>query len=307
MKEQAHGSEGHSPISTGSVAALAQRFAIKALEASGHKEIAHWVKEWPEILGDKAGLTFQKLFAKKAKGEALTEQDKRDLAKSLDENPKEAAAFLGVLTADLLEGTLDAETERKAILDSYRAVFEIICAYLAKSKSSLALKGFLHDEHCISYWHFDRSNLLFSDGQEYLYPNGVDVYFGYEEPTDERLLELNLAIRDSPTRHLAPELFDFDQNDSIAKLSRVYETNIATARLRRDRENLPKPVPNPVFRRSGGTDYSRPVEEVVGIPAGAPALIAMVDSLSLAKQAQVSRYDKTKANSEEATGKRGKP
>src|SRR6266550_5722231 len=124
-------SESHSIISADTIIGLVQRFAMKALESSGHEQIAHWIKEWPEILGDKAGLAIKELLEKRQRGQPITKEDTHKVAETLAQNPRAAATLLGLLTADLLEGAADAESRRKTILQTYSSVLEIVCAYMA--------------------------------------------------------------------------------------------------------------------------------------------------------------------------------
>ena len=295
-------SEGHSVVSSSSVVALAQRFVIKAVESSGHEEAARWLRQWPELLGDKAGQGVKKLFAKKAQGENITEKDKEELSEALKANPTEAAAVVGVLTTDLLEGTLDAASEREAILNTYKSSLEVICAYMAKATTSVALSGFLHEPNCISYWQFERKNLEFGSLGDFLYPNGLQIYFLYEEPTEERILQLNMLIRDDANRHLTLELYDFQSNDRVAKLEKIEETRVITKRLRPDRANLPKPKRVGGLRH--GTDYDEPVEESSWINPGKSTLSALIESLQVAKEAQTYRHKELQNDARNAAQKK---
>lgn len=128
-------------------------------------------------------------FQKTEEGKPITLEDHKDVADALQSEPKDAATLLGLLTADILEGTLDARTDRMAILDSYNVVFGVICAYMTAATTSLALCGFVHDENCISYWDRTGKAPQFPViGEDYLFPISLDVYISNEEPTDLRQL-----------------------------------------------------------------------------------------------------------------------
>jgi hypothetical protein len=294
MSEQAGSSVDESPISTGSLVSLALRFAMKALESSGNeraKKLAHLIDKAPEILGEKTGLYVKSLLEKRAAGKELTKEDSDGLSEKLSESPEQSAAVLGFFTAELLEGAHDAATERKEILNSYNSIFEIICIYMRQTKSSVALKGFIHDEHCISYWHFDRSNLEFSLSGDYLFPNGLEIYLLHEEPTDHQLALLNLEISDSASGHLPQNKYEFTKTDLVSKVEKIYKASILFIRLHPDRESLPKRTKEPLFGGSLGTDYSKPIGFTTSIPPGSQYLIGLIESLYIAREAQMYRSE----------------
>jgi len=289
MDEQPRPSESHSIISADTIIGLVQRFAMKALESSGHEQIAHWIKEWPEILGDKAGLAIKELLEKRQRGQPITKEDTHKVAETLAQNPRAAATLLGLLTADLLEGAADAESRRKTILQTYSSVLEIVCAYMARNTTSVALKGFIHREDCISYWHFERDNLEFSLISDVsLYPNGLEVYFRDESPDDERIASLNKDISDDPDRHLPAELYDFKHDGKITKLEQIYQNKV-TLNRRDPAEQIPKPKKEDPFGLEASLRQSRIPENSQPIPRDLPGLKGLVDSLYLAKKAQDSR------------------
>jgi hypothetical protein len=297
--------EGHSP-SGGGLVALAQRFIVAALKTSGNERlerIGSFIKEAPEVLGKKTGHLLQRLLDKKSRGEVLTARDEEELGEALQERPSEAAAVLGLVTADLLQGTLDADGEREAIIGSYASILNFVCAYMAEATTSVAIRGFLHDPACISYWHVERRNLEFAkSGSDYLYPNGLEVYLFDEEATDERLAALNMAIRDSPTRHLHPAMYDISSDDAVAKVTRINETTIVIERLHPDRASLPAAPEDPLFGRKLGTDYSRPLEFVLPIPPDATDVVALIDSLQKAKAVQSHRLQQSRKNKGKIVG-----
>jgi hypothetical protein len=288
-------SEGEPIVSVGTLSELAQRFIIRAVASSGHEEIAHWIEEWPELLGDKVGAALKNVLQKSAQGESVTENDTRSVADALSKDPKSAATLLGLLTADLLEGAEDADSQRKTILQTYRSVLEVICTFMIRSTTSLALKGFIHREDCISYWHFERKNLQFAwSGTDYLYPNGLQVYFIEGAPDDSLIASLNKQIRDDPERHLPAELYDFKHKPDVAELEHIYETKVTFNRLNQN-ASAPaasgKPDPfglNAFSRQDEVSEYSQ------GIPSDLTALKGLIDSLFLAKAAQKGRTDKAR-------------
>jgi hypothetical protein len=115
-------------------------------------------------------------------------------------------------------------------------------------------------------------------------PLGFEVYLFFEEPTDDLLTKLNDFITRNDQHQLLNELRDVAGNDSIAKLQYIYAARIQVDRLLPDRESRPKPsmfdgVPF-------GPDYLKPQTQELDIPAGAPSLPTMIESLKFAHEIQ---------------------
>ena len=124
-----HSDEGDSPISSGSVVALAQRFVVKTLETSGNerlKKLGKGIKNAPELLGEKAGRMLAALLEAAGAGKPISEESKREFTKELETSPKEAAAILGFLTAELFDDAMDSTSERIALLEYYRSTLNLI-------------------------------------------------------------------------------------------------------------------------------------------------------------------------------------
>src|SRR5207247_6834331 len=135
--------------------------------------------------------------------------------------------------------------------------------------------------NCVSYWHIrGRGNVQFSHLSDSLYPSDLEVYFLKVEPTAEGLATLNKFIRRNSDRHLPNDLYDYEHDKDVAKLLKVYETNVTTsqihpnpAELKTDRPDLFGTAPDP----------NKPIEFVTQIPAKSPNLIPMFESLFEAK------------------------
>ena len=298
MTEHRDPSSDHdSPISSGTIA-LAQRFVISSLEHSGNpklKRLGRVIKKFPEMAGQKVGPILGKIFGSVEKGEPIKTEDKENLLKTMEQHPQEATAILGLLTADLLAGGGDAASERQALLEYYRSSLTLVCAAMASRTTSVALRGFLHDDRFVSYWHFERNNLQFSMPaySEVLFPNGLDVYFLELEPTDENLTTLNRLIRDNPERHLDKALYDINSNDSISQLDTIYETKLTFRKLDKDRSKTAKTEPDPLGFRLA-SDPGSPVKFESPIPPEPDAVVAMLESLNIALAAQDYRLDEAR-------------
>jgi hypothetical protein len=186
--EHSEHSHDDSRVSPTSIAGMISRIVARALRDSGYKKGEVIVTQWPEIVGGKIGQLIRKIQGKQAKGEEITPEEAQELTEALEQNPREAATLLGLLTADLVRDTVDAKSERKAVLDAFKTILGIVCTYMRTATTSLALSGFLHDQNCISYWHLTGKNPEVSNcNDQYLFPNGLEVYIRHEEPTAERI------------------------------------------------------------------------------------------------------------------------
>jgi hypothetical protein len=296
--EPSHGD--HSPVSPTSIAGMISRVLAGTLGELGYKRAEVIVNQWPEILGGKIGQVIKKIQGKQARGEKITPEDDQELAKALEESPKEAATLLGLLTADLVRDTVDAKSERKAVLDAFKTIFGIVCTYMRTATTSVALSGFLHDPNCISYWHLTGKNPEFSNTNDtYLFPNGLVVYIRYEQPTAERLADLNKQIRRDEHRHLPQSLYGFENDGDVAKVEAVHETKVMTKQLHPDRATLPPPTKGP-FGEKKGQDFSKPIDFETEIPSGAPGLATLVESLYAAREAQEGYRKQVAENVEKA-------
>jgi len=284
MDEHAsHTPEGHSLISPTNVTAILMRIAGSALQSSGHEKASELLKNWPEIVGVKIGKPFNKIQEKRLKGQEITQEDKKALEKALNENPKEAATLLGLLIAEATQGTLDADAELKLILESYALVLNTICALMGKAKTSLALKGFVHDTGCVSYWNFTKgSNPSFYASTDSLAPSGLEVYLFSEEPAADTLRKYNQEIRRAPSRQLERDKFNHRKHDTVALVKKVSELDVVIEKLDPDREEKMK-LPDPLHLNA---KYEWPAEFKYEIPFGAPALVELFESLFEARRSQ---------------------
>ena len=192
---------------------------------------------------------------------------------------------MGLTLGNIVDSTKDAESQLKANLSSYAVVLDIICATMAKAGTSLALKGFLHDAKCISYWHIrDRGKPSFLRLSDSLAPNDLEIYFlEEEEPTPKILAGLNEKIRRDSKRHLPAAAYDYKHDNTVAKLLKVLETDVTTSQLHPNPSELKTDRPDPF---NTAPDPTKPIEFVTQIPPRSPNLIPMFESLYEAMKAQ---------------------
>jgi hypothetical protein len=271
-------------VSPPTIVSIVTQILTSGLEEAGYKNASYVIRKWPKIVGVHTARLLMQIFEKRAEGKPITEKEHREIAEALQNDPKDAAALLGVLTANLVNGALDVKAERKAILDSYNVIFGLICAFMNTGPTSIALKGFVHDENCISYWNITGKEPQFSMiNGNYLFPVSLDVYLFQEEPADARLVELNFQIRKAYDRRLTADVYDINRHEQVAKVDKVLETDIAIHQLDPDRATKPAREKD-IFGTPQGLDYARPVEYRIPIPPRAEALIGLYKSLTLAKE-----------------------
>jgi hypothetical protein len=154
---------------------------------------------------------------------------------------------------------------------------------MAKAKTSLALKGFVHDSGCVSYWNFTKgSNPSFYAGADSLAPSGLEVYLFSEEPAADTLRKYNQEIRRAPSRQLEGDKFNHRKHDTVAVVKKVSELNVTIEKLDPDREEKLK-LPDPFHLNA---KYGWPAEFKYEIPFGAPALVELFESLFEARRSQ---------------------
>jgi hypothetical protein len=113
--------------------------------------------------------------------------------------------------------------------------------------------------------------------------NDFKIYLFFEEPTEERLQELNEEISRNK-QHLYPSRYEYRTVGTVALLTQIEETTIQTQRLHPDRDSK---AAQPRFQDAlFGTDYTKPVTIDYQITTGAPSLPGMIESLQEADKVQ---------------------
>jgi hypothetical protein len=267
-----------------SATAMATRTLLSFLRAAGYEDLADYIAKLPEHVGEALGAPLKRVKNKAKNGDAINPADEKELTEAMTQHPQETVTALGLLLTHVGSNVVDADSERKKSLQSYALVLNTICDFMAKAQTSVALRGFLHDANCVSYWHIrGRGNPTFSQLSDSLVPFDLEVYFIRAEPSAELLASLNETIRRSSNRHLPSDLYDYEYNHDIAKLNKIYETNITTSELHPSPNELKTPKPDPFGL---APDPNKPMEFVTQIPSKVPSLIPMFESLFEAKKAQ---------------------
>ncbi|MBV9154840.1 MAG: hypothetical protein JO097_01160 [Acidobacteriaceae bacterium] len=288
-----HSHEGQSPAAPTNITALATRIIVSALESAGYTQAATLIQKWPELIGKEIGKPIRNIRDKQAKGEIITTADKQELNIAIQRNPREAELLLGPIVASSVDATLTADDERHQIFVAYTFALNAICEYMTKAKTSLALRGFLHSENCISYWHLTGTAAAFSFSSGCLAPIDFQIYLLDYQPSSSELATLNEEIRRNSLRHLSVEKYDYEKDQRISLVTEIHELKIRFFKLHPKRHDLIRE------KKASSIDYSRPTAWDCQIPIGAPALLRLFESLFEAKVIQQS-YLKAMASTTQA-------
>jgi hypothetical protein len=239
----------------------------------------------PEKLGEHGAKWVRGWFERKAAPdgtiESVTDEEIRELAA---ESP---AAIQSLLVASL-DAPLSSADETQEVLDSYAAVLNPIGDVMRARATSLALRGFLHDASCVSYWQLRDKHAhgasFRRSGDSLSITGGIEIYVLKLEPTDETLNKLNTLIREAKSRQL-PEMFsDYRNDETIARVESVQEVGVTLRQLDPDREAKKATASAAPF--GSLRNFDAPTEMTWQIPPGVPGLLSLIESLPMATDAQ---------------------
>jgi len=233
----------------------------------------------PEKIGEVATRKVRDWFDKKSTPDGTIGEISEDEMKQLAEVSPIATATMLVAALDAPRGASD---ERDQNLASYMRVLEPIAQTVRDLETSIALRGFLHDTECVSYWHLrdkqGSGDAFRKSGDHLVVRGGLEVYVFSMEPTDDALDALNVAIRSAASRQLPTSVYDY-------LVEEIHEQKvITTRRLDSDREAKREKAQSDPFGIIH--DYNRPIEISWTIPSGVPGIVALLESLPIATRAQ---------------------
>lgn len=164
---------------------------------------------------------------------AVTEEEIKQLA---NDSP---AAIQSLLVASL-DVPQSASEETSQILESYVAVLNPIAEALRSLETSIALRGFLHDAECVSYWHLankqEKDAAFRKVGNHLVIGGGFEIYILNVYPTDDVLDALNATIRSERSRQLPSGFCDYRRDESVGKLEDVHELSVTLRQLDPERD-----------------------------------------------------------------------
>lgn len=254
-----------------SITSAATRAVIRALERRGYDTTP--IRKWPEFLTDKVMDLMERLAQKQKQGEAISAADRQNLEHALNENPGAAPLLMTTALTELLNSA-GPQSETDEILNSYALVLNAACEYMGKTGTSLALRGFVHDASCISYWEKSDGKPEFQLSGSQLTPKNLDVYLIERTPEEQQLTDLNTRIRLDPKRKLPKRELNYQDDESVKKLVAVQDVRVVVHGLPSDKR------PNPFGLHPSPEDLN------ILVPPGAPALIGMFESLFYAQEIQ---------------------
>lgn len=170
------------------------RFVIGVIKGMDGPDLEKLLRDYPAFLGEKCGRLIKKFIDQ---GGLLNARDEEDLAKTIENEPtKTTVQLVGALVQDSLNSVQETDG---GIVDNYLKVLNILTEAMAASGHALVLSGFLHDEHCLTYWDWESTlNQL----QEFKQRGGAispgpltpQIYLLDGSASDENVIQLNLEI-----------------------------------------------------------------------------------------------------------------
>lgn len=270
--ETQHHEHNRFPSVPTSMTSAATRAVIRVLERRGYDTTA--IRKWPEFLTDKVMDAIERIASKQKQGEAITQADKQNLEQALNKDPAAAAVLMTTALTELISNAAP-QSESEEILDSYAFILNAACEYMSKAGTSLALRGFIHDTNCISYWEKaadGKPEFQLSGNQ--LIPKNLEVYLIERAPEEQQLTDLNTRIRVDPKRKLPKREVNYQDDETVKKLIAVQDVRVVVHGLPSDKRLNPFGL------------HASPEDLTILIPPGAPALIGMFGSLFDAEEVQ---------------------
>jgi len=205
MDDHSHCSDSHGHLSVPSgLTSLVARAIIAAIKSAGNPELAEKIATAPELIGTKLGKTVAALLHKKANDQILTQDDIHKVDIAVKDDP-DTANLLIYSDFIRLYGKDPIKTAQR--VSFYRELLMRVCDQMAKHSTSYALRGFVHESDCISYWHLDGVQPAFI-GSDFIAPVDMKVFLLQKEPTTALLKMLNESIRESPHKQLPIALLE---------------------------------------------------------------------------------------------------
>jgi hypothetical protein len=255
------------------------RIAASFLNELGYARAAEIITRWPEMFGQTLAKPFRQIQALTSRGEAIPAELEAEARAAIAQDEARALPLLGVLFAAALEDVTDADSERAIVLSSYRHCLGLIADVVIGYKTSLALRGFLHRDDCVSYWRFEAS--LFEDvfaqseteiGMVLL--PAVVIYLLDIDPSDDNLAALNKRIRRDPGRRLPDRLDDHGLCTHAQRVQTISEFSIVVRQSCAD-----ELLDDPCDFKEARFDETLTHDVPDGAPTIEPLLVSLVPAL----------------------------
>jgi hypothetical protein len=275
MEEHDHAVESHDSSMPATALSFAVKVVIESLKGSKNERFRRWgsaAGDVPKALGVFGSRTLDYLFSSE---DPPTQEKLAEIAKEIEKRPDDVMAAAGQIVLSKITTVTPSQTQSQQELESYASMMELVCDVMRRSQSSIALKGFLQSDDCVSYWHLTGDPKIEIEAkQHYLWTQGFDIYLIWPEPTPERLAELNEAIRDGREQKLPSDLYDYRKNDLVGKIKLIRTAELTVERLAADRNR-----PSPTDALFPGGRHHLPEDIDYVIPSGVPGMLTMFESL----------------------------
>jgi hypothetical protein len=224
------------------------RMAMGILRGMGGPDLSRWLDDLPGEIGSQIG--------KVLKDHLVGQECLSDIA------AQQLEAWMRSHTdslSDIVASLLKTPAAEQTLIPYYLCTLNTVVSVIRRIGRPVVIRGFLHDQHCITYWHCETQEAQrLPDFEKHPsldiinLPQQLTVYIAAERGQDQLVEELNLKIRKSKFHKL--ELTDYN---FMEKIDQIDEFN--------------------VFFVGKGT---KPIEP------GAPGIISMLLSLPIATSAQ---------------------
>lgn len=290
---------------SGGGSGIASKIIIGFAKEMGWEEIAEITAKWPQLIGKSTAKVTKKILAYKAEEKPVPPEVEAEAEKAFQDD-EQATLLLGPLLARNYEIGLGADDEKDFFLSTYMTHLNLIYEYINKRETSVVLRGFIHDPDCICYWRrsvlsaeaFKRSTDYLEIGHSLrVYILDPRIWEELDEPitADDAVTGLNVAIRESSKRQLPDYYEDYEKNEYVGLISRIYEMKVAVSKLDPEDINKARDPVNELFHLS-----PLPKSYEYSIPNGAPGIPVMLESLFHALKLQSEPLERLKETNAKA-------
>jgi hypothetical protein len=237
---------------------MLQALLIGVVRGMAGPELAEWVDNLPGKLGQEVGaLVRANLDPNGELSREGTAKLREWLSVSSDRSQDLLAGLSGRIT--------NSPEASDSLIPDYLAAISFVIRNMVEIKRPIVLQGFFHTPHCISYWHFNQNDFSYiklpeTDGDVINCYGNPDIYIIEEEPSEDRLRDLNLQVRQRPDHALPFTLYG--TYSTAKKVQRIGEFAV----------------------EFGGLGILG--SSTADIPLEADGLMAMLTSVQLAREAQ---------------------
>jgi hypothetical protein len=236
--------------------ALSTKFITGIIKGLGGPDLDELLENITKELGNEVGSLLRNIVS--SSGEKLRAEEE-ELKRWIEKNPQEST----YMTSAVIDKAIEEDSpEAASLLSDYLVVLNFVITSIRRTNRSILLRGFLHDENCTSYWECDRLS------------HGEPQYFR-KPPNSERIMPPS----SKPTVHIIDEKPD----DSLIRELNLKIRRNKYGRLEEDKYRRAKKIEN---IEEFTVEFGGYPKQTAEIPLGASGIMAMIQSLTIALEAQ---------------------